>query len=84
VSVSSLIHNLLGVVTVVGTVGSTVAVVGLGENEDVIATTEGVLEDRSGAEIDIRVMARSLVGGRTIEVPDPELTDVCDLFAHSL
>jgi hypothetical protein len=29
-------------------------------------------------------MARSLIGGGTIKVPDAEIVDICDFFAHSL
>jgi hypothetical protein len=41
-------HNLCGMVTMVGLVGSAIVVVTLGEDEDIITTTEGVLEDGSG------------------------------------
>lgn len=70
--------------TEVGPVRGAVAVVGLCENQDVVAATEGVLEDGGGTEVDIRVVSRGLIGGRTIEVPDAKLANVCDLLAHSL
>jgi hypothetical protein len=82
--VLSKIHDLLGVVTIVGPVGGTVVVVGLSQDEDVVTTTEGISEDGSGTEVDVGVVAWGLVGGRTVEVPDTEVTNVLDLFGHSL
>jgi len=78
-----LLHDLSGMVTEVGPVGGTVVVVGLSEDKDVVATTERILEDSGRTEVDIGVMSGGLVGGRAIEVPDPELTDVCHLLADS-
>lgn len=65
-------------VTVVGLVGGTIVVVALSKDKDVLSATEGILEDGSGTEVDIRVVTGSLVGGRTIKVPDTEVTDVLD------
>jgi len=47
--------------TVVSPVGSTVVVVALGKDEDVVATTEGIPEDGGWAKVDIGIMARSLI-----------------------
>ena len=47
--------------TVVSLVGCAVIVVSLGEDENVVATTEGVLEDGSWSEVDVGVMTGSLV-----------------------
>ena len=69
---------------VVGLVGGTVVVVALGEDDDVVTTTEGVLEDGSWPQVDIGVATRSLIGRRTIEVPDSQLTDVGDFSVNSL
>lgn len=77
-------HDLGGVVTVVGFVGSAVVVVALGEDEDVVTTTEWVFEDGSWPQVDVRVAARSLVGGRTVKVPNTQLTDIGDFFINSL
>ena len=55
------VHHLLGMMTVVSPVGSTVVVVGLGEDEDVIATTEGIPEDGGWAKVDIGIVARCLI-----------------------
>ena len=71
-------------VAVVGPVGGAVVVVALGEDEDVVAAAEGILEDGGGAEVDIGVVARSLVGGGTVEVPDTEGTDIGDLLVDGL
>jgi hypothetical protein len=50
-------------------VGSAVAIVGRSENDDVVTTAEGILIECDWVKINIRVVARGLVGGRTIEVP---------------
>lgn len=78
------IHDLIGVVAVVGPVGGAIVVVALCENEDVVATTERILEDGSGSEVHIGVATRSLVGGRAIKVPDTEGANVGDLLRDSL
>jgi hypothetical protein len=70
--------------TVIGPVRSAVVIVTLGKDEDVVAAAERILEDGSRAQVDVRIMARSLVGGGTIEVPNAELADVGDLLAHGL
>lgn len=59
--------------TVVGPVWSAVTVVSLRKNKDVVAATEGILEDRSRAEIDIGIIPRRLIGRGAIKVPDAEL-----------
>lgn len=48
-----LLHDFGSMVTEVGPVGGSVVVVGLGENENVVATAEGVFEDGGGSEVDI-------------------------------
>ena len=78
------VHDLGGMVTVVGLVGSAVVVVTLGEDEDVVTLTEGILEDGSGPQVDIGVATRGLVGGRTVEIPDTQLSDISDFLVHSL
>ena len=77
-------HGFVRVVTIVGPVGGAVIVIALGEDEDVIAAAEGVFEDGGGAQVDVGVIARGLVGGGTVKVPDTELANVCDLLAHGL
>ena len=78
------VHDLGGMVAVVGLVGSAVVVVTLGEDEDVVTTTEGVLEDGSGPQVDVGVAAGSLIGGRTIEIPNTQLADVGDFLVNGL
>ena len=56
------VHDLLGVVAEVGHVRGAVAVVRLGEHEDVVTATEGVFEDRRRAKVDVGIVARCLVG----------------------
>ena len=78
------IHGLLRIVTVVGLVRRPVVVVTLGENEDVVAAAERVLEDGGGAEVDVRVATRRLVRRRAVEIPDAQRADVGHLLAHGL
>ena len=78
------VHDFGGMVTVVGLVGSAVVVIALGKDEDVVTTTEGVLEDGRGPQVDIGVATGSLVGGRTVEIPDTQLANVGDLLINSL
>ena len=69
---------------VVGFVGSAVVVVALGEDEDVIAATERIFEDGDRSQIDIGVATRSLVGGRAVEVPNTQLTNVGNFVVNGL
>lgn len=71
-------------VTVVCPVGGTVVVVGLCKDENVVTTTEGILEDRRRTEVDIRVVAGCLIGRGAIKVPGTELEDVGDLLGDGL
>ena len=82
--VLSLVHDLLGVMTEVGLVRSAIVVVALRENQDVVTTTEGVFEDGGGAEVDIRIVSGSLIGGGTIEIPDTKRANVINLLGDSL
>jgi hypothetical protein len=78
------IKDLLGVIAVVGPVRGTIVVIGLSHDKDVVSASEGVLEDGSGAKVDIRVVTGSLVGGGAIEVPDAEILNLGDLLVDSL
>ena len=69
------VHDLLGVVAEIGHIRGAVAVVRLGEDENVVAATEGVLEDRRRTEVDVGIVAGSLVCRRAVEVPDAELLE---------
>jgi hypothetical protein len=60
-------------------VRSAIAIVGSSEDEDVVATTEGILVNGDGTKRNIGVIARGLVGGGAIEVPVGELAHVSDL-----
>ena len=70
--------------TEVGLVRSAIVVVALRENQDVVTTTEGVFEDGGGAEVDIRIVSGSLIGGGTIEIPDTKRANVINLLGDSL
>jgi len=82
--VGSLVHDLLGVMAVVGPVGGSVVVVGLCKDEDVVTATERILEDGSRTQVDIGIMSGCLVGGGTVKVPDSELANICNLLADGL
>jgi hypothetical protein len=77
-------HNLGGMVAVVGLVWGAVVVVALSEDEDIITTTEWVLEDGNWPQVDVGVTTWSLVGGRTIEIPGSQLADVGDFLVNGL
>jgi len=79
-----LIEDFGGMMTVIGPVGSSVAVIRLSKNEDVVPTTERVFENGGRAEINIRIMAWSLIGGGTIKVPSAKLANISDLLADCL
>jgi hypothetical protein len=55
------VHDLDGVMAVVGSVRGAVIVIGFGKDEDVVAATEGVFENCGGAKVDVGVVARGLV-----------------------
>jgi len=75
-------HDLGGMVTVVGPIGSAVVVVALSEDDDVITTAEWILKDGSWPQVDVGVTTGSLVGGRTVKVPNTQLTDVGDFLVN--
>jgi hypothetical protein len=75
------VHDLLGVVTVVGPVGGSIVVVAFGKDEDIVATAEWISEDSGWAKVDVGIVAGCLVRGRPIEVPDAEAANVLDLLA---
>lgn len=77
-----LLHDLCGMVTVVGPVGGTVVVVALCEDENVVTTTEGILEDGGGTKVDVRIVTWGLVGRRTVKVPNAEVSNILDVFRH--
>lgn len=79
-----LVHDLLRMVAVVGLVGSSVVVVGLSEDENVLSTTEGIPEDGSRAKVDIRVVTGGLVRGRAIKVPHTKIANVGDALGDRL
>ena len=82
--VLSLLHDLLRMVTIVRPVRSAIVVVALREDEDVVTTTERVLEDGGGAEVDVRVATGGLVGGGAVKVPDAKVVNRGDLLCDGL
>jgi hypothetical protein len=82
--VENLVHDLLGMVTIVGPVWGSVVIVGLGEDKDVVSSAERILEDGGGAKVDVRVFAGGLVGGRAVKIPNAEITNVFDSLCNGL
>lgn len=70
--------------SVVVLVGSTISVPALGENDDVGRAAEGIGEDGARSKVDVGVVAGSLSGGRTIEVPDGKILGLIILLLESL
>ena len=66
-------HQLVALMTVVVLVGGAIGIPALGEDKDVRNAPERVGEDSDGLQVDIRVVARSLVGGGAIEIPGGEV-----------
>lgn len=54
------IHHFLGIMTVIGLVGGSIVVVSLGKDDDIVSTTEGVLENPGRSEVCVGVVTRSL------------------------
>ena len=78
------LHDLQAVVAVVVLVGSAIGIPALSENNNVGRATEGVGEDGARSEVDIGVVAGSLVGGGAIEVPDGKILGLVLLVLESL
>lgn len=55
-------HQTVGFVAVIELVGGTIRIPGFTEDEDVVATTEGIGEESNGAEVDIGVVTTGLAG----------------------
>jgi len=77
-----LVHYLLCMMAIICPVRGTIVVVGFRQDENVVATTEGILENGSWAEVDIGVMPRCLVCRGTVEIPYSQLTDISNLLGH--
>lgn len=77
-------HKLGALMSVVELVGGTVVVPALGEDNDVLASSERIRVDGGGSEIDIRIVAGSLVCGGTVKVPLGEVLDRSGLLVEGL
>jgi hypothetical protein len=71
-------------VAVVELVGGTIGIPALGKDKDVGRATDWVGEDGDGLEVDIRVVARSLAGRGTVEVPHGKLIGLVGLLWEGL
>jgi hypothetical protein len=78
------LHELGALVAVVELVRGTVGVPALSQDEKVVATAEWIGEGGHGTEVDIGVLARSLSGGRSVEVPFWKVLDRFWLLVESL
>lgn len=83
-NIENLVHDLLGMMTVVGPVWGSIVIIALGKDEDVVSTTERILEDSGRAKVDVRVFAGGLVGRRSVKVPNAEITNVLDGLCNGL
>ena len=79
-----LVHQLVGVGTEVVHVWLAIRHPGLGDDEDVVPTAEWIWVHRGGAEVDIRVVAWGLTGGRAVEVPFGEVLERFGLLVEGL
>ena len=48
-------------------------IISFAEHEFIVAPSEGIVEDGNRMQINVRVAALSLTGGRTVEVPNRQL-----------
>jgi hypothetical protein len=63
-------------VTVVELVWGSIGIPALADDEDVGSTTEWVGVEGDGAEVDVRVVARGLVGRTAVKVPFGQVLDL--------
>lgn len=78
------LHQLGALMSVVVLVGGAIGVPALGKNENVGRSAEWVGEDGNGLQVDIRVVAGSLVGGGTVKVPHRKVLGGVLLLLESL
>ena len=67
------IHETNGFMTKVELVRGSIVIPGLAQYKNVVAATERIRVDSSGAKVNIRVVAWSLASGRPVEIPFREL-----------
>lgn len=70
--------------TEVRLIGGAVAIVGGSKDNNIITTAERIFVEGDWTKVNIRVMARCLVGGGTVKVPVGELAQVSDLVSDCL
>jgi len=68
-----LLHDDVSGVAGVGGQRSTIGLIGVAHNEDVVAATERIAEDSAGLQDDLAVVSGGLTSARTIVVPFREL-----------
>ena len=69
---------------VVVLVGGAVGIPALGEDDDVGGAAERIGVDGAGAQVDVGVVTRSLLGGGTVEVPDRKVGGLPVLLVERL
>lgn len=67
------VHDLHTIVAEVELIGGAIGVPALSQNDNVGRAAERIRVDSTGAEVDVGVLARGLVGRRTIKVPDGKI-----------
>lgn len=78
------LHQDGGIVAEVEGVGLSVGHPSLGDDEDVVAAAPGIGVVGDGAEVDIGVVARGLVGRRAVKVPFGQVCKRFDLLGKGL
>lgn len=63
------LHQPCGFVTVIELVGASIWIPGLAQHQNIVAATERIGKDGTGADVNIGVVPRSLSGRRAVKVP---------------
>lgn len=72
------LHQPCGLMAVVELVGASIWIPGLAHNDHIRGQTDRVGEECNRTNVDVRVVARSLVGRRAVEVPFWKLVNALD------
>lgn len=75
-------HQLAALMSMVELVWGAVVVPALGQNDDVVASSERIWVEGDRLQVDIRVVAGSLACRGTVKVPLWKLGDVCHLLGE--
>lgn len=78
------LHHLVALMAEVELVGSAIGVPALSKNDDVGRATEGIRVDGTRTQVDVRVVAGSLLGRGAVEVPNGKIFRLVVLLGKSL